>query len=403
MYQIFQHLLNKSEPLNDLVVRVTAGRHFKSIVDDWEFKPEQFLPFATDILSQLMMLIGEVELGETKMILLNTISVIVERLEYHITPYADKIVNLLPPLWEQSGEEHLMKQAILTMLTRLITAMKGDSRSYHELAIPIVRGAVEPESETQLYLLEDALDLWSAVIAQTSAPASDDLLALIPYLLHALTLGSESLRMALEITESYILLAPQSMLTEQVRVQLLQVFAEMLGTLRQEANGVVTHVVEVLVRAADGLAGQQAVSVLAKDMASTGFSSKLLEGIRDAWEAHQTSGPNRKEQRIDIVVETDYFSVLARIALASPQVFCDLISSEKPADIAEVTKWVLEEWFRHFENIGDPTRRKLMALALTKLLETGQPWILNCLQNLMTVWTDVVTELVEGNDDRSIE
>ncbi len=58
-------------------------------------------------------------------------------------------------------------------------------------------------------------------------------------------------------------------------------------------------------------------------------------------------------------------------------------------------KWLLEEWFSHFENIGDPSRRKLMCLALTKLLSTSQPFILSSLQSLMTLWTDMVTEIRE--------
>jgi hypothetical protein len=172
VYQIFSHLLDKSDSSNDLVVRITTGREFKNIADEWEFKAEHFLPYAPEILTRLMELVEEVSLSETKMALLNTISVIVQRLEHHvslamhaylmrfnlccyrnislssaqITPYADRIVNLLPPLWEQSGEEHLMKQAILTILSRLITSMKADSRPYHPLVLPIIKGAVEPGS-----------------------------------------------------------------------------------------------------------------------------------------------------------------------------------------------------------------------------------------------------------------
>lgn len=87
VYQIFDHLLNQDDPLNDHVVRVTAGRQFKNIADDWDFKVEGFMPHASNILDRLMALIGEVELSETKMALLNTISVVVERLEHHVSLY----------------------------------------------------------------------------------------------------------------------------------------------------------------------------------------------------------------------------------------------------------------------------------------------------------------------------
>lgn len=84
VYQIFQHLLDKSDPLNDQVVRVTAGRRFKDVADEWEFNADNFLPYAPVTLDRLMALVQEVELPETKMALLNTISVIVERLEHHV-------------------------------------------------------------------------------------------------------------------------------------------------------------------------------------------------------------------------------------------------------------------------------------------------------------------------------
>jgi hypothetical protein len=68
VYQIFQHLMDKSDPYNDQVVRVTAARKFKDIADEWEFKADIFLPYAPVILDRLMALVQEVELPETKMV-----------------------------------------------------------------------------------------------------------------------------------------------------------------------------------------------------------------------------------------------------------------------------------------------------------------------------------------------
>jgi hypothetical protein len=85
VYQIFQHLLDKNDPLNDQVVRVTAARRFKDVADEWEFNTDNFLPYAPTILDRMMALVQEVELPETKMALLNTISSIVERLEHNVS------------------------------------------------------------------------------------------------------------------------------------------------------------------------------------------------------------------------------------------------------------------------------------------------------------------------------
>ena len=84
VYQIFQHLLDKDHPLNDQVVRVTAGRQLKHVVDPFEFSAEPFLPYAPAILGRLMQLVEEVDLHETKMALLRTIFVIVSKLGRHV-------------------------------------------------------------------------------------------------------------------------------------------------------------------------------------------------------------------------------------------------------------------------------------------------------------------------------
>ena len=84
VYQIFQHFMDKSDPLNDQVVRVTAGRKFKECADEWEFNADSFLPYAPLMLERLMALVQEVELQETKMALLNTISIVVERMEHNV-------------------------------------------------------------------------------------------------------------------------------------------------------------------------------------------------------------------------------------------------------------------------------------------------------------------------------
>jgi len=85
VYKIFQHLLDPNDSYNDQVVRITAGRQLKNIVDDWEFSPEQFLPYVQTTMTQLLSLIEQVENMETKMALLNTISILVERLEHHVS------------------------------------------------------------------------------------------------------------------------------------------------------------------------------------------------------------------------------------------------------------------------------------------------------------------------------
>ncbi|KAL1963724.1 hypothetical protein VTN77DRAFT_7928 [Rasamsonia byssochlamydoides] len=407
VYQIFQHLLNKQDPLNDLVVRITAGRQLRNILEPFEFSPKLFLPYATPILENLMTLIQEVELSETRMGLLETVRVAVVKMEDHISPFSDRIISLLPPLWEQSGEEHLMKQAILTLLTSLMNALKQDSVKYHADILPLIRNSIEPGSETIVYLLDEALELWAAILAQTPTPASPEILSLLPGLFPIFEAATDSAPLALQIAESYILLAPQEVLSDHIRFRFLVSLESLLVSVSRQRIGVVPHLVEMLIRATEMIDGgsENSYNVIAKSLLDSSFLSSLLDGLHSAYEASQTTGPNKKTSPIYGVLETDYFSVLARLALGSPRVFMSAISAATGTSEEQTLSWLLTEWFFHYDNIGLVNQKKLHALALTQLLSINgsdsppPAYLLNHLQSYLTVWTDIATELAEGTED----
>lgn len=276
--------------------------------------------------------------------------------------------------------------------------MKEDSQRYHALIIPLIDSSVQVGSPSRAYLLEEAMDLWATILVQTSSPASQEIINLAQHLFPMYESASDTLRKALEITETYILLIPQHFLSESMRI--LLPFSSLLGATKREAIGIIIHLVELLIRSADYIGGLQAVSQLTTNLVSSQFLSTLLTGLRDAHSAHQTSGPNRASSSIDGIVETNYLSVLARLALASPSLFTSALTASWPQEDFESTiSWLLTEWFSHIDNIGDPERKKLSCLALTNLLQASQPWILNRLQELMTVWTDTITELIAEDGD----
>ncbi|MCJ1358736.1 MAG: hypothetical protein MMC33_008736 [Icmadophila ericetorum] len=407
VYQIFQYLLDKSDESNDEVVRVTAGRQLKNIIDPFEFKAEDFMPFATTTLSRLMALIEEVELAETKMALLNTISVIVVKMERHITPFADQIISLLPPLWTQAGDVWLMKQSILTILAALITSMKTASVKYHSMIIPLIQSCLDPTSDIRQYLLEDALDLWGALLIQSPGP-TEDILSLAQFLFPLFETATDALRKSLEITESYFLLAPRVMLQTQICTNFSSAFSALLDAqLKREANGMIMHLVKILIHSAESLGGVPAVQSLTNLLLEARFLSKLVTGLRTAFDAHQTTGPNRIHSDIDGIVETDYFSVLASLALSHPPTFISAISTiatGRHESFPETIAWLLTEWFSHLDNISSPPTKKLMCMALTALADPApeagpQAWILGKLQDLVGCWTELIAECMESDED----
>ncbi|KAL4911267.1 hypothetical protein BDW74DRAFT_184677 [Aspergillus multicolor] len=420
IYQIFQHLLNNQDPLNDLVVRITAGRQLKHVLDVFEFNPVVFKPFAPSIFGSLMSLVQEVESSETKMGLLDTVRLAVTRMEDNVAPFSDAILALLPPLWDGSGEEHLLKQAILTLLGALIYSLKQESMRYHSIVLPLIRNSVDPTSDTMIYLLEDALELWSAIMLQTPSPPSPEILSLVPALFPVLETAVDGVNQALQIAESYIILAPQEILSDRIRLQLFTSLEALLEPTLRQRGGYVARLIELAIRGAETVdnGSENTYRVIISSLLDSSLLTTLLESLHTAYEASQTTGPNKKQTHIYGGTETDYFSVLARLALAHPTLFVSGITAafsssntlgnntQSQEQVPEnVLTWLLTEWFAHYDNIGTATQKKLHALALTQLLTLNGPntqppaYILNHLQSYLNVWTDIITELAEGTTE----
>ena len=292
-----------------------------------------------------------------------------------------------------------MKQSILGMLSALAISMQAESRKYHPLIIPLIQSSIEPNSDSRVYLLEDALDLWSTVLAQTPSPPSSEMVSLVQYLFPMFEVGSETLRKALEITELYIYLVPSEFLANATLI--FKPFGLLLGSVKPEASGMVTSLVELLIRSADRLGSVSAVGDLTQSMVSSTLLSTLLSGLHNAYLAHQTTGPNRIRPSIDGIVETDYLNIIARLAVASPSFLLSALEAALQSSKTDggnnqdqVTGWLIMEWLSHIDSIGHPAHKKLNCLALTSFLSTGQPFILSHLQSLMAMWTDLITELV---------
>ena len=309
--------------------------------------------------------------------------------------FADIIINMLPPLWDAASEEYLMKQSILAILAALMTSLQSTSSKFHPLIIPLIRDSIEPTSPTRVYLLDDALDLWSSVLDQTPAPSSE-LASLAPLLFPLYSTASETLRTALTLTESYILLIPSDILSSSPA--LLSALHPLLTSLKPRDTYHVTTLLELLIRLAVLTGGEPAVRALTSAFLSTNTLHTLLSSLQAAYEAHQTTGPNRIVCPLDFIVEIDYLSILARLAVANPPLFVEALAAIAPTlgeRFDTTIHWLLTEWFSHLDNIGHPDRKKLHVLALTGLFTLAAPWILSRLQELMTAWTDIITELID--------
>lgn len=397
VYQMFQHLLDRGDPLNDKIVRVTAGRYFPNVIDPFEFSAEGFIPFADGILHRLLSMIMEVELPDIKVVLLNTVHDIILKMEAFINPFGPRILDLLPPLWDAADDEYLIKENIFAILTALVTSMGQLSQRYHQMMAPLIQSAVEPNSQIQLYLGDEAMELWSAILDQTTLPPPEHINGLFKNLIPMLHKASSTLLKALTILETYLYLIPSDIIAN---VHLIMApFAGILAGHELELSNQMAGIIQILLRLADNMGGVSLVQQLTSSLISTNVLRTLLEALYDAYQCHQTTGPNQHRPVLKCTNETDYFCILARIAVINPGLFIAAFQAAAPPFPEPDMGWLLNEWFSHFDNTSNPVQRKLFCLALTSLLDTHQPWVLSKMQLLMTVWTSVITEMEEGSGE----
>ncbi|KAL2271024.1 hypothetical protein VTJ83DRAFT_395 [Remersonia thermophila] len=404
VYDMYRHLLRAEDPHNDEVVRITAARQLKAVADDFQFDAEAFYPYAAEVLDALVRLLQEVGGDEARLAVLETVRVLVARMETHISQFGDAIMTILPKVWESAAsEEYMIKQSVLAIMSALASSMRAESRRYHAAIAPLLREAMNPESPLHLHLIEESVDLWKAVLTQCEPPLGPDLAPMVRLALPLLEYDSEVANQCVEIVKDYILLAPQELLSDALRRPALDALSKALNAKSREQQQMAARCLELLIRHAEELGGVEGATVVAGDLVDLGVLRAILEGLRGNWEAAQTTGPNRKSPPLSTLKETDYFSLLARLALADPALLVRSLTAAlggSEADMARLWPWLADQWFANFDCMADPTREKLSCLALTRLCELPSPaheLVLGRLQDYLSMWTSVVTGLADGH------
>ncbi|KAK2594260.1 hypothetical protein QQS21_008039 [Conoideocrella luteorostrata] len=398
VYQIFQHFLNPNDDTNDLVVRITAARQLRWITDELGFSVEAFLPYTADVLSQLIQLVQNVDVDETKLAILESVRILVMRMEEQVSQFGDQLMSALPNVWQSSGnEEYMIKQAVIAIFSALVMSMGHTSQRYQNLMIPLLSEAARRGSDLHVHLIDEALELWNAILMQSKAPLAPEVIGLAEMALPLLEYQSHTASQALIAIESYVLIAPSAMLEDNLRRPTLAALSGTLDSNSREQVRVGTLCIEYLIRAATEIGGPNGISVIVQDMLETGFMNKIMANLHDAWEANQTTGPNRKISKLNTVTEGDYFAILARLALAEPNMFVQMLTAFGGLD--QVWPWLSSEWFSYLSSMDHPERLKLYLFGLTRLLELPSPMqdlTLAKLQDYFDMWTLVIIEVQEG-------
>ncbi len=97
-------------------------------------------------------------------------SFVVERVGPHIKPFLSGLVDYLPRLWNEAVSHQMLKASIVSTLVHIVESIGRDIASLYSFLLAIVQASTDPTSPDHVYLLDDGLDLWLAVLANAPEP-----------------------------------------------------------------------------------------------------------------------------------------------------------------------------------------------------------------------------------------
>ncbi|KAI1312607.1 Importin-11 [Mortierella claussenii] len=378
VYNIMLHLLGPNE---HLAVRLAAAQNLKACIDDWDFEPSTFAPFLEQSVVGLKRIMGEVEEPDSRMRMLNCMSMIVERMDEHIAPYAQQIIELLPPLWQAAADQNLLQSAILVIMTKLVESLKSQSVGIHALVMPLIRLSVDPSQEAHIYLMEDGSELWLATL-KTARQSTDELMSLVPAAVSLLAEGMDHMRTMLKILQSYLMLDAER--TFQIAGHsLITGVAGLLGEgLRSEASVAIMQFMDIAALTCP-------VRMTGDLYISSGLFNKVLSVIMAKTETN--------------VVLTQYLCFFARLAIEDSGYLSNAINNAgQHFGQARLLSSLLDLWMEKFDNVSHPKHRKLHAMGLTAMIRTSDPAVLEHLPRLVAIWGDVLNEVNENGTGDSL-
>ncbi|XP_064452231.1 importin-11 isoform X3 [Mirounga angustirostris] len=329
----------------DLVVRIETATTLKLTVDDFEFRTDQFLPYLETMFTLLFQLLQQVTECDTKMHVLHVLSCVIERVNIQIRPYVGCLVQYLPLLWKQSEEHNMLRCAILTTLIHLVQGLGADSKNLYPFLLPVIQLSTDVSQPPHVYLLEDGLELW-LVTLENSPSVTPELLRIFQNMSPLLELSSENLRTCFKIINGYIFLSSTEFL-QTYAVGLCQSFCELLKEITTEGQVQVLKVVENALKVNPVLGAQMFQPIL----------PCVFRGIIEG-------------ERYPVVMST-YLGVMGRVLLQNTSFFSSLLNEmahKFNQEMDQLLGNMIEMWVDRMDNITQPERRKLSALALLSLL-----------------------------------
>ncbi|KAG0496429.1 hypothetical protein HPP92_001120 [Vanilla planifolia] len=154
---------------NDIAVRLAACRSLCYLVQDSNFSEQECFDLLSTCWSLCFKLVEEVVVFDSKVQVLNLISVLIEHVGEKITPFAGQLMNFFQKMWEESVNENLLQIQILAALRNFVCSLGYHSYVCYNMLLPILQKGIDLDNPDAFNLLEDSVLLWDAVLSHATS------------------------------------------------------------------------------------------------------------------------------------------------------------------------------------------------------------------------------------------
>lgn len=371
----------------DLAVRLSACRSLYFLIEDANFYERDFIEFLPTCWELCFKLIEEVQEFDSKVQVLNLISILIEHIGQQIFPFSNKLVDFFQKAWEESAGESLLQIQLLVALRNFVGALGHQSPICYNMLLPILQKVIDVNNPDELNLLEDSVLLWDATLSHAPSMVPH-LLEFFPYLVGIMERSFDHLQVAASIVESYITLGGAEFLSMHAPM-VAKILDSVVGLVNNKGLLSVLPIIELLV---------QCFPVEAPPFIGNTLQKLIIICL---------SGGDDRDPSMT-TVRASAGAILARLLVMNSSYLANLTAEPslslalQQAGLSIDQNLVLCLTDLWLEKIDDVTsiQKKAYALALAIILTLRVPEVLDKLDQILSACTSV---LLGGSDEANEE
>ncbi|XP_078444953.1 ARM repeat superfamily protein [Wolffia australiana] len=369
----------------DVAVRLASCRSLCFLLGDSNASEGGLNDLLPTCWSACFKLVEDVQEFDSKVQVLNLISLSMEHAGEKITPFAKYLGDFFQKIWEESTGESLLQIQLLAALRNFVCSLGFQSPICYGILLPILQKAIDINNPDELNLLEDGILLWEATLSY--APLLiPPILDLFPNLVGIIERNFDHLQVVITIIEDYIILGGPEFFNRHSS-SLTKILDVIVGNVNDKGLLSTLPIIDLLIQCFPAEAPPKIHGTLQKLIAI------CLRGGND----HNPSAAS---------VKASCGAIIARLLVMNSSFLAHLTSDPSLSLLLHqaglsieqnVLLCLIDQWLDKIDNVST-TQRKTYALALSISLTLPLPAVLDKLDETLSICTSIMSG---GSDETS--